>query len=1068
MGGLEAYPTASACYAACADAGPFAFAELWSSVEYEGCWCTWSCNLAEERGVGGGVVMGRISDACEDLKFSCCLGAPPTLDFDGILMRYNEAVMQGRFLTLKPREWEGEGFNYQGLNRGGVGWDENILWLNRELYRGDDSAVMAIEGDPMESCMLYVVDGEAVLYLTVLQHDQVSVSLHNQINRHTLAGWEQAETRWKLRADGKLEPLNNHPPGEIYVLGCSGEGTCHKPMLVPDGSEFAVLTFMLSSDGCDKTKCRTTDGSGGFDCLADGEYEKFECADGYDIVVTGAGGPGPTWFHFPNPQPAYEAGAYTWDSARLFCEGKGATLCSYDDLCTPAGEFQAISGEGPGDADNWTPYLGEGDFQWTNTGSDRRCMKEGGSQDSWHGMSHCCNDDADMVCCNMGGGGHSSGLKAFTCCPAAGGLEMLPAIDWNMQHCDLSIDWHSLARIASTDPHAIATGGLGKLMQVGEMEVWLCYRDHWCSTPSNHMCWVYLEQKGLFTPWAQNQSLGLLRGDGGHRGNHDGSKCSDIGDDCCASAGWDEPQTCRDGYEPIASSPEECPSSWDDCKHHEGGIGCYGCYPPAGVCERAQATHFTLFMESTACSRLLEVQPDDASGSGSDASGSGSGFGSHSDDRVTECVAFLQSFTHDLVGQLKRDLQDCRAIYESTEEWGPDWEGFVDIDGILFVLAWTPAQQLGLQSSIPIGPPRLDWCPGALMAFEFAKSCTATCSDDCRQFVRSMTPEKIDAAARGLQQCALKPPGNPFNLVPTLEADEVAMALLFGPYWHCGFDDSVLNIELRKSLCQNSDIIQTACAAETEFFWGEPAFYERIGVSSDCFDAVNDYYTERPRPPPGRACEELDLEEAAAKDMVSPACKVALGIPCPTCEESWEMLGRLEMECPRACKESQEEDSSLPVCNEGVSERSIASCGISSCHSFLQELKDKYLRVSQGFDDCPLSDNPGDLGMVRSLGFIVQLTAGSCGMIEVVREVAPPLTTCPGLQLAMFERGRILSSYHSAAWQSQAQCEIFVSSMSDESIREMTIGADDCSYSHDQGTREMMPFTAAAYVSEVV
>lgn len=33
--------------------------------------------------------------------------------------------------------------------------------------------------------------------------------------------------------------------------------------------------------------CRTPDGSGGFDCYADGVWDKFECADGYEVVMTG-------------------------------------------------------------------------------------------------------------------------------------------------------------------------------------------------------------------------------------------------------------------------------------------------------------------------------------------------------------------------------------------------------------------------------------------------------------------------------------------------------------------------------------------------------------------------------------------------------------------------------------------------------------------------------------------------------------------------------------------------------------------------------------------------------------
>ena len=65
------------------------------------------------------------------------------------------------------------------------------------------------------------------------------------------------------------------------------------------------------------------------------------------------------------------------------------------------------------------------------------------------------------------------------------------------------------------------------------------------------------------------------------RDPHDGSKCTDNGQDCCASETWGEPQTCRDGYVAIPSkNPNECPSSWAGCSSVQGGIGCYGCYPP--------------------------------------------------------------------------------------------------------------------------------------------------------------------------------------------------------------------------------------------------------------------------------------------------------------------------------------------------------------------------------------------------------------------------------------------------------------------------------------------------------
>ncbi|CAD7938977.1 unnamed protein product [Amoebophrya sp. A120] len=55
---------------------------------------------------------------------------------------------------------------------------------------------------------------------------------------------------------------------------------------------------------------------------------------------------------------------------------------------------------------------------------------------------------------------------------------------------------------------------------------------------------------------------------------------SDWGDDCCAHSSWGEPQTCRDNYLPIPNARGRCTSSWPHCAPHEGGIGCYGCYPP--------------------------------------------------------------------------------------------------------------------------------------------------------------------------------------------------------------------------------------------------------------------------------------------------------------------------------------------------------------------------------------------------------------------------------------------------------------------------------------------------------
>jgi hypothetical protein len=64
---------------------------------------------------------------------------------------------------------------------------------------------------------------------------------------------------------------------------------------------------------------------------------------------------------------------------------------------------------------------------------------------------------------------------------------------------------------------------------------------------------------------------------------HDGSKCSDNGNDCCASSSWDEPQTCKDGYIPTPTTVANCVSTWGSCTTHQGGIGCYACYPPGAA-----------------------------------------------------------------------------------------------------------------------------------------------------------------------------------------------------------------------------------------------------------------------------------------------------------------------------------------------------------------------------------------------------------------------------------------------------------------------------------------------------
>jgi len=65
--------------------------------------------------------------------------------------------------------------------------------------------------------------------------------------------------------------------------------------------------------------------------------------------------------------------------------------------------------------------------------------------------------------------------------------------------------------------------------------------------------------------------------------DHDGSKCSDWGNDCCASETWGEQQTCTDGYLALPVSSDNCLSAYENCVDHEGGAGCYGCFPPDAI-----------------------------------------------------------------------------------------------------------------------------------------------------------------------------------------------------------------------------------------------------------------------------------------------------------------------------------------------------------------------------------------------------------------------------------------------------------------------------------------------------
>ena len=56
-------------------------------------------------------------------------------------------------------------------------------------------------------------------------------------------------------------------------------------------------------------------------------------------------------------------------------------------------------------------------------------------------------------------------------------------------------------------------GGLGKLLEPGGYQTWLCLGDHACgeSASDSWFCWVYHEKEKFFTPWAPNAHLRLLK-----------------------------------------------------------------------------------------------------------------------------------------------------------------------------------------------------------------------------------------------------------------------------------------------------------------------------------------------------------------------------------------------------------------------------------------------------------------------------------------------------------------------------------------------------------------------------
>jgi len=195
------------------------------------------------------------------------LGAGPGKDFHLEEQRYKSMIANGQSLTLIPHEFSADSAIVRGkLSRGRCGHSDDCDWLDQPLQEGrvEKALELAIDGDK-SSCLLWAVDKDAIMYLHVHNVDydltpNGRVTLHNQITLSTRSGWENgANSRWKIRDDGKIEPLHHLPPGRRRVLAW----VSNEFILVPEDSRrsatFESLTFeTFDVAGCWKVVFRQT------------------------------------------------------------------------------------------------------------------------------------------------------------------------------------------------------------------------------------------------------------------------------------------------------------------------------------------------------------------------------------------------------------------------------------------------------------------------------------------------------------------------------------------------------------------------------------------------------------------------------------------------------------------------------------------------------------------------------------------------------------------------------------------------------------------------------------------
>jgi len=84
--------------------------------------------------------------------------------------------------------------------------------------------------------------------------------------------------------------------------------------------------------------------------------------------------------------------------------------------------------------------------------------------------------------------------------------------DWGRlgyRHCKQPYSWRQLIYGYKDNTSPIKSGGLGKLLELGGYQTWVCINNHFCG--DTYFCWVYHETKKVFTPWGNNGELHLVK-----------------------------------------------------------------------------------------------------------------------------------------------------------------------------------------------------------------------------------------------------------------------------------------------------------------------------------------------------------------------------------------------------------------------------------------------------------------------------------------------------------------------------------------------------------------------------